>query len=232
MQKTFQSPPITKGPFSVGPIRASDNAEFYLKSLIFSRQLAPSQKLPPERELAKQLGVAAATLRVALRSLESAGFVVITRGSTGGSTVADEKTLHQLWGEQARANRSQLRNLLEFAAMIEEDVARAAAERRTKGDMKNLETIAQSLVDDSTETRWHYHLHATLAKSTHNPYLERANAAVQAELFMPVAMLPGDIVELKAIHLPIVAAVRDRDPGQAALAMRAHAAFRETKYPL
>jgi len=82
---------------TLAPSRASDNAEAYLKSLIFSQQLVPGDKLPPERELSKLLGVSTATLRAALRSLETAGLIVITRGSAGGSTVVDEESLNRRW---------------------------------------------------------------------------------------------------------------------------------------
>ncbi len=44
-------------------------------------RIAPGSKLPPEPELAEELGVSRATLREALRSLEEDGFVRRTRGA-------------------------------------------------------------------------------------------------------------------------------------------------------
>jgi GntR family transcriptional regulator len=52
-----------------------------LASRIASGRIAPGSKLPPEPELADELGVSRPTLREALRSLEEDGFVTRTRGS-------------------------------------------------------------------------------------------------------------------------------------------------------
>jgi GntR family transcriptional regulator, transcriptional repressor for pyruvate dehydrogenase complex len=233
MDPTSQSPLLGSSPFPIGPTRASDSAESYLRWLILSGQLAPGQKLPPERELSKQLGVAPVTLRAALRSLETVGLIVIKRGPMGGSSVVDAETLHQRWKEQTRIRKPQLRQLLEFSALMEEDIACLAAKRRTKADMKALETVAQALLDDTvTETRWHYHLHQTLARAAHNEYLEQASVTIQGEIFIPipVGVLLRDIAEFKAIHVPIVDAVRMQDPERAVEAARMHAALRESKF--
>jgi GntR family transcriptional regulator len=52
-----------------------------LVSRIASGRIAPGSKLPPEPELAEEMGVSRATLREALRSLEEDGFVTRTRGA-------------------------------------------------------------------------------------------------------------------------------------------------------
>src|SRR5688572_31856673 len=51
--------------------------------------LAPGTRLPPERELAEQLGISRSTLRQALKTLTETGHLVATRGRTGGTFVAD-----------------------------------------------------------------------------------------------------------------------------------------------
>jgi DNA-binding GntR family transcriptional regulator len=52
-----------------------------LVARISSGRIAPGSKLPPEPELAEEMGVSRATLREALRSLEEDGFVTRTRGA-------------------------------------------------------------------------------------------------------------------------------------------------------
>jgi GntR family transcriptional regulator len=52
-----------------------------LASRISSGRIAAGSKLPPEPELAEEMGVSRATLREALRSLEEDGFLSRTRGA-------------------------------------------------------------------------------------------------------------------------------------------------------
>src|SRR5262245_61351573 len=52
-----------------------------LVARIASGRIAPGSKLPPEPELAEEMGVSRATLRAAPRSLEEDGFVTRTRGA-------------------------------------------------------------------------------------------------------------------------------------------------------
>ncbi|MBV7330314.1 GntR family transcriptional regulator [Chloroflexi bacterium TSY] len=56
---------------------------------IQSGELAPGNRLPPERELSKMLGVTRVTLRQALQNLESQGLLVRQQGS--GTYVAEPK---------------------------------------------------------------------------------------------------------------------------------------------
>ncbi len=53
--------------------------------------LRPGDRLPPERELAGELGVSRMTLRQALQTLERRGFVRRTVGRHGGTFVAEPK---------------------------------------------------------------------------------------------------------------------------------------------
>jgi GntR family transcriptional regulator len=57
-----------------------------LADLITSRLLAPGDRLPPVRQLANDLGLAAGTIARTYRELESSGFIQTRRG--GGSRVA------------------------------------------------------------------------------------------------------------------------------------------------
>src|ERR1700738_1676 len=54
--------------------------------------LKPGDKLPPERELAQQLGVSRNVLREALRSLEMAGILKLQKGVKGGAFIREGDT--------------------------------------------------------------------------------------------------------------------------------------------
>src|SRR5665648_841520 len=60
---------------------ASENAAWFIRAMIFSGELGPGDRLPPGRDLAARLGISIVTLRVALKSLEAAGYIVTSRGA-------------------------------------------------------------------------------------------------------------------------------------------------------
>src|SRR3712207_6802652 len=51
--------------------------------------LAPGSRLPPERELAEQLGISRSTLRQALTTLVQSGHLISLRGRSGGTFVSE-----------------------------------------------------------------------------------------------------------------------------------------------
>ena len=51
--------------------------------------LPPGTRLPPERDLCEQLGIARSTLRQALTALVQSGHLRAVRGRSGGTFVAD-----------------------------------------------------------------------------------------------------------------------------------------------
>src|SRR5215210_3125290 len=57
--------------------------------------LAPGMRLPPERELADELGISRSTLRQAITTLVQSGHLVSLRGRSGGTFVAAEPPLAQ-----------------------------------------------------------------------------------------------------------------------------------------
>ncbi|MCW2907548.1 MAG: GntR family transcriptional regulator, partial [Actinomycetia bacterium] len=101
-------------------------------------QFVPGQRLPTERELAAMLSVSRATVREAIARLAEAGYVTVRRGRSGGTFVTSG------WGpESAEMIRRTLSSewqevelLLDFRQVIEQQIARTAALRRTDTDAK------------------------------------------------------------------------------------------------
>ena len=70
------------------PIRAFEEVAEQIKGVILGKQLIPGDRLPAERSLAQQFQVGRLTIREALRTLETKGFIEIKKGSGGGAFVA------------------------------------------------------------------------------------------------------------------------------------------------
>jgi len=217
----------------IGQNRASDNAVHFLRSLIFSGQMAPGDKLPPERELAKLLGISILTLRAALRSLETSRFLAVTLGSRGGWWVNDAEAISRCWNEWMREHHHQLDDLLEFMRLVETNVASLAAERSTPEDIAALEHFRAGAEEEwKSIVRWHSGFHEALAKAAHNQYLESAVQGIRGELFLPVqqAISGHRIAEIQSMHDRIISAVRDQDPTRAAAEMARHLEFTESLF--
>ena len=214
---------------------ASEVAERYLRSLIFSGQLAPGDKLPSERELAAHFGIARITLRAALRSLEEYGFLVIKIGSKGGAWINDAATIRLRWEDWMRAHKDQIRELLEYRRVVETQIAALAAERRTAKDLKLLTAVeVPGTVPRPTLVHWHFGFHDALAKAAHNRYLEEAMVSIRGQLFVPTDwdLTRHRIHAVEGLHGRILAAVRDKDPVRAAEEMRVHLDISEKPFKI
>ncbi len=215
-----------------GPIahtRASDTARQFILSRIFTGELGPGDRLPNERELSAQLGISRLTLREALKSLETAGYLVTKVGAQGGTRVSDAQALTRCFDEWLRAQGERLKDLLETHGIIEVAIASLAAERRTETDLRAMEA-AQVPPDAPRRLMQERHraFHDALAKAAHNELLRAIEVGVRNEIFIPLDHLLSDELsdrfssEMHDYHARILDAVRNRDPARAAAEMRRH----------
>ncbi|ACU54252.1 GntR domain protein [Acidimicrobium ferrooxidans DSM 10331] len=144
--------------------------------------LYPGDRLPPERELTSRLGVSRATLREAIGRLAAFGVLETRRGRGGGTFVTG---VHRESEERAALERalapikSTLEALLDYRNVVEQALARAAAERRTDDDVAAMRSALAAYEDAASAQASRAAdraLHEAIARATHNPLLERANA--------------------------------------------------------
>jgi GntR family transcriptional repressor for pyruvate dehydrogenase complex len=205
---------------------ASDGVAEVIRGLIFSGELSPGDWLPPSRDLADRLGISSLTLRVGLRTLETTGYLVTTRGARGGTRVNDIDALSRIWVAWMAAKGDEVRDMWEFREIVECHVAGLAAERRSAAELAAIEAALSAAASDSHTAvlRWNGTFHDALAAAAHSTHLARAVVGVRKELFLPVELLLREHTadELRAAHAEICAAVRDREPGRAMERMRDH----------
>jgi GntR family transcriptional repressor for pyruvate dehydrogenase complex len=137
MSKDFAS----KAPASkrLAPKKLSDVILAQLEEMILEGSLQPGEKLPPERELAKQFEVSRPSLREAIQKLEAKNLV--TR-KQGGGTFVSKSILSglsdPLFELMSQSNESQF-DLLEFRHGIEGMSAYYAAMRGTEADFSEIQ---------------------------------------------------------------------------------------------
>ena len=104
------------------------------------RDLPPGTKVPSEREFTKELGVGRSTVREALNGLAMLGIVEIRHGQ--GVFVTGESGRRSASRPQSRAalERGVTHEFVEARLIVEVEVARLAARRRTDEDLARLST--------------------------------------------------------------------------------------------
>ena len=157
-----------------------------IRGMIFSGELAPGDWLPAGRELAERLGISVLTLRVALKSLESSGYIVTSRGARGGSRVSDIETLPHLDRLDAREGRRGRRSV-GVPRDRREQHRLLAAERRSDAELADIEAAwAAAAADSHTAVlRWNVVFHDALARAAHSSRLAAAMARRAASSSCP-----------------------------------------------
>jgi GntR family transcriptional regulator, transcriptional repressor for pyruvate dehydrogenase complex len=198
-----------------------------IRSLIHRGELSPGDRLPPERVLADQLGVARVSLRDALAQLRQEGYLVSRRGAHGGTFVTGLAEPRRRWVRRMQENPEALEHIIDYRIAIEVHAARLAARRRDQADLPAIEEAGRwrSGADGGSSFRAaDSAFHRAIAIAARSPRLEAAIDEARGLLFLPADALayPPGTDRSRGDHRWIAAAVRDGDADRAAAAMRAH----------
>jgi DNA-binding FadR family transcriptional regulator len=208
----------------------------HIRGEISAKKLRPGDRLPPEANLARSLGVSRPTVREALKVLESQNVLRSSTGPTGGTFVeaidgagvavylkdsisllldVDELTLEELW---------EVREITDVPA------AELAAVRRTEQDMFVIEkTVEMDELKKGVSIVADISFHRAIAEASKNRMLSLFAGSVHMTLrtlaeryIIPAGVLP----EVKRIsqeqHRLIYEAIAEQDRGLAAARMREH----------
>ena len=193
------------------------------------RELPPGTKVPSERELTKELGVGRSTVREALNGLAMLGIVEIRHGQ-GVFVTGEPAQVNEPSAMASALERGVTNEFIEARLIVEVEVARLAARRRTDEDLARLsaalaeqESRLRGDVDALVDVAASFNV--LLAEAAHNEVLSamiQSFVALMVERGPRVYRLEGfgewDIQE----HRGLFEAVRDRDPDRAANLMRVH----------
>lgn len=155
--------------------KRSDAVYDILEQLIASRQLPPGSRLPPERDLAAQLGVSRNSVREAVHELELKRLV--ERRSGRGTMVLDrQSSAHGALLNELASDERDVLEIMDFRLTVEPPIAALAAERSTGGSLTGLARLLDEMADESKPARvadLDYSFHAAVARATHNRLLVR-----------------------------------------------------------
>jgi GntR family transcriptional repressor for pyruvate dehydrogenase complex len=188
--------------------------------------LGPGDRLPPERDLADQLGIARSTLRQALTSLTESGHLIALRGRGGGTFVSDAPPLAE--SSRVELDAGHWREVLDQRIAVEVGTVVLAAERATPEDLRRLHEHVETMriVEDfSAYRRADVFFHLGIAEAARSARLLAAMTELQgqmSELIGHIAHPAPVLARSNEQHADLVAAIERRDGWAAAQIVREH----------
>jgi len=189
-------------------------------------ELEAGSLLPPERDLAEQLGVSRATVAQALVALEVLGVIRVQHG-TGAVLQYRPNAVTVL--RRLREHRARLPEIVEARLGLELQIVELAAARRTEGDLQRideaLDYMRAEIDKGGRGERGDELFHRALTEAAHNSVLAQLMTFIgEMVLESRIESLgqEGRPEESLAAHRRIADAVRAGDPGAAVEEMRAH----------
>lgn len=205
-------------------LKASERLARDIAGRIADGEFEDGDRLPHERDMLGQLDVGRATLREALRLLESWGLVTIRTGPGGGPVV--RKPQPQDFADQLalmlQFHQFTLADVSDARLALEPQVARLAAERISKPEIETLrrtiEAMAESLEDEQTFFEQNRIFHSVIADASGSAIIqifqdslkeigEGASAGVEyaAPQFLAILESHSRIVDALEAHDPDLA---------------------------
>ncbi len=210
--------------------RLVDRVVSEVERLIVEGQLEPDTRLPPEREMAEQLGVSRTVVREAVHILVTKGLL---ETKPGVGTVVRHVTREQVVGPLNLYLRTQSSGKVSYSdlhqvrSILEVEIAGIAARQATDEDLANLRQIAADMEaaqnDPEALAARDADFHSALAKTTHNPLLIVLVDSIRDLLQEYIALVTpylDPVEDNLRLHLKLLERVKARDAAGAREAMR------------
>jgi len=188
--------------------------------------LSGGTRLPPERELANQLGISRSTLRQAIVTLVQSGHLTSVRGRAGGTFVAETPPLAAKSAKKPPA--AKMRAILDYRVAIETGAAMLAAERARDRDLDRMRSCVAKMSEVArfdAYRRADIRFHIALAEAAGSPRLVAAMTEVQGDMSELIALIahPEEVLaRSNAQHDRLVKLIERGDSGRAVRLVREH----------
>lgn len=206
-------------PIAVGRMSAAVVEQ--IRARIRSGKLAAGDRLPPERNLAAQLGVSRTIVREALRELQSAGLVDLPARANAGAVITRPtgKRIGERLGDMLLVDALQVADVSEARIVLELSLVEIVCKRASDEDLSALRAICDR--SEAAVARGAYSVglstefHLRLTGASHNRALELfvdSLRGVARDVFVDAGGYPPAAMgERVREHRAIVEAVASRD---------------------
>lgn len=202
-----------------------------LISFVVNGHWKAGDRIPPERDLCVELGIARTSLREALKAMELVGMLDSRVGDGTFVCPRSEFLARPMLWAFTGTDHQELKDVLEARALLEQDLAALAAVRASHAEINQMgETIeamrtriakSESILDSDLA------FHSIIASAARNDVLSNAVQLLrnmQRQWIYLKLQLPKVAEEVITQHTAIHDAIRNRDAEAARAAMRDHLA--------
>jgi GntR family transcriptional repressor for pyruvate dehydrogenase complex len=186
-------------------------------------------RLPPERELCQQFGIARTSLREALKAMELVGMLDSRVGDGTFVCPRSEFLSRPLLWAFTGTDHEELVEIMEARTVVEESLAGLAAERASADEISAIKaTIIQMrdvIATGSSILEADMNFHLAVAAAAHNEVLRNAVQLLRnitRQWLKYKVQMPNVAASVLKRHEAVYRAIASRKPKAARLAMRKH----------
>ncbi|AIJ24775.1 MULTISPECIES: FadR/GntR family transcriptional regulator [Amycolatopsis methanolica group] len=208
----------------------------HVERRLMSGDLRPGDRLPPERELAAQLGASRQAVREAMRVLQAQGVIrsQVGTGDGSGTTVvpAPARALGRVLALHLAVDSFPVDDVTEARVMLERFSASLAARRRKAADLLRMEVELDAMdadLDPEKFSEADVAFHVAIAGAAGNRLVNELTVAIRQSvqgLLLGAVSIQGDWESLRdrlrGEHRRIYDALLDQDDDAAADLMEQH----------
>lgn len=206
----------------------------HIEAGILEGRYHDGDQLPPERDLASQLGVGRSAVREAMRVLQTQGLITSSTGPGRGTRVtsAQGDALARIFRLHLALAGSGINELTETRVALERSSASMAAHRAQPGSLRRLKATLAAMRDALTIEAFNEldtEFHVLIARAGQNRLVADLTVAIRQAVREPIRAASHTLDdwpvfrrELLAEHERILEAIIARDPEQAANLMDVH----------
>lgn len=214
----------------VRPVRLYERIVEQIEDALARGELQPGQRLPSERELVVQFGTSRATVREALRVLQSNGIVRSRPGDPQGPEILPVTTggLEKQMRRLTRTDQLSLSQLLVSRMMLDSTANRLAATLRTPVQLARMESAIEAMrasIDEgyAAFSEADFAFHEAIAEASGNMLIQVGNSVVRDTVLSLISDKIASSRNARALmrtslghHEQVLDAIRAGEAGRAA----------------
>lgn len=200
-----------------------------LISYVVKGEWKVGDRIPPERELCQQLGIARTSLREALKAMELIGMLDSRVGDGTFVCPRSEFLSRPLLWAFTGTDHAELRDIVEAREFLERDLAGLAAERASDAEIEaigaTVSAMRQSIAEGKSILELDMAFHLAIADAAHNEVLRNAVQLLRNLLrrwLVLKLLIPAVPSKVLKQHEAIYKAIKARDAASAREAMWGH----------